>query len=50
MIVDINSDTIFLKRTEEKELIDLLNNFKSEKSTDCTDTDMTLIKNVKKYI
>ncbi len=44
-IIDINSNSIILKRIEEKELIDMVYNFKYKKSTDCKDIAIS-----KKYI
>lgn len=40
------SESMFLKGTNEKEIIDIVNNLKSKKSTDCNDFDMSLVKNV----
>lgn len=43
-ITAINTNTIFLKIIGEKELTEVVYNFKNKKSTDCNDTDMTLVK------
>ena len=49
-IIDSNSNTIFLTKIEEKELINVVNKFKNKRSTDCDDIDMSLIKNIIIYI
>lgn len=45
-IINMNPNTIFLKKITERELIDVVNNFKNKKSTDCDDIDMTLVKHI----
>ena len=39
-------ETMFLRGTEEKEIIDTVKKLKSKKSTDCHDIDMCTVKNV----
>ena len=44
--IDINQNTIFLTKVEERELIDIVNKFKNKKSTDYHDIDMSLTKHL----
>lgn len=44
--ININPNTIFLKKITERELIDVVKKFKNKKSTDCIDVDMALVKDI----
>lgn len=50
--VDIPSNihSIFIRGTHEMEILDIVNNCKNKKSTDCNDIDMSLLKNIIEYI
>lgn len=41
-----NPCTIFLKAVDEKEVRDIVSNFKDKTSTDCNEIDMTIMKKV----
>ena len=41
-----NPNSIFIKAVEEKEIIDIVRNFKNKISTDCDEIDMTIVKKV----
>ena len=43
-IINTHAKTIFLKKIQEKELIEVVNNLKNKKSSDCNDMAMTLLK------
>ena len=40
-----NVNSMFLNKIEDREILDIVKNFKSKKSTDTYDIDMTIIKN-----
>ncbi|HAX73373.1 MAG TPA: hypothetical protein DCY20_07605 [Firmicutes bacterium] len=48
--ISSNSYLIFIRGADEKEILDIVNNSKSKKSTDCNDIDMSLLKNIIEHI
>ena len=41
-----NVNSMFLNKTEDREILDIVKNFKAKKSTDTYDIDMTIVKNI----
>lgn len=49
-IITRNPNTIFLKKVGENELVDVVCKLSNKKSTNCTDIDMALVKDIIEYI
>ncbi len=50
MNISSNDYSMFIRGVDEKEILDIVNNCKNKYSTDCNDSDMSLIKNIIEHI
>lgn len=48
--INVNKQSMLIRGTDEKEMIDIVKTFKSKKSTDWNEIDMSLVKNIIEYV